>query len=116
MIGSIFFMIMGVPAYAADEQQTADDEVSSVTERDENQSNADQSTDIIEEVVVQGIRSSLRDVVEIKRSNVGVMEAIVEDSTSKAGGTPLEAVVLFATNQDNWGFSFSGAYQERTNF
>ncbi len=41
--------------------------------------------------------------------------ALVEDSTSEAGGTPIEAAVLFATNRGNWGFSFSGAYQERTN-
>ena len=41
--------------------------------------------------------------------------ALVEDSTSEAGGTPIEAAVLFATNQGRWGFSFSGAYQERTN-
>jgi len=41
--------------------------------------------------------------------------ALVEDSTSKAGGTPFETAVLFATNQGKWGFSFSGAYQERTN-
>jgi TonB-dependent receptor len=41
--------------------------------------------------------------------------ALVEDSTSEAGGTPIEAAVLFATNQGKWGFSFSGAYQERTN-
>ncbi len=41
--------------------------------------------------------------------------ALVEDSTSTDGGLPFEATVLFATNQDNWGFSFSGAYQERSN-
>jgi TonB-dependent receptor len=40
---------------------------------------------------------------------------LVEDSTSELGGTPFETTMLFATNQDNWGFSFSGAYQERTN-
>lgn len=41
--------------------------------------------------------------------------SLVEDSTSEAGGNPYEATMLFATNQGNWGFSFSGAYQERTN-
>jgi len=41
--------------------------------------------------------------------------SMVEDSTSEAGGTPFETTLLFATNQDKWGFSFSGAYQERTN-
>jgi len=41
--------------------------------------------------------------------------SLVEDSTSTENDFPIEATVLFATNQDNWGFSFSGAYQERTN-
>lgn len=41
--------------------------------------------------------------------------SLVEDTTSTANDLPIEATVLFATNQDNWGFSFSGAYQERTN-
>ena len=39
----------------------------------------------------------------------------VEDTTSKAGDNPIEGEVLFATNQDRWGFSISGAYHERTN-
>jgi TonB-dependent receptor len=39
----------------------------------------------------------------------------VDDTTSKAGGTPFEAELLFATNQGRWGFSLSGAYHERTN-
>ncbi len=39
----------------------------------------------------------------------------VNDTTSTAGGTPYEAALLYATNQGRWGFSFSGAYQERTN-
>ena len=41
--------------------------------------------------------------------------SLVEDTTSEAGGTPFESTFLFATNQGNWGLSFSGAYQERTN-
>jgi TonB-dependent receptor len=41
--------------------------------------------------------------------------SLVEDSTTEAGGTPFETSLLFATNQGNWGFSFSGSYQERTN-
>lgn len=236
-VGSVIFMIMTAPAIAAEDAQDADTPVN--TSEDQAENNVDyqdeESTDIIEEVVVQGIRASLRDAVQIKRSNVGVMEAIsaedfgkfpdgnlaeslarvpgiaidrsnvegqaiavrgfgpefnlvtlngrqmptapgvysggrsfnfgdiaspgvtavevykaadstlpsggigatvnmvttkpllingtkkhfslalVEDTTSEAGGTPFEAAVLFATNQDNWGFSFSGAYQERTN-
>jgi len=39
----------------------------------------------------------------------------VEDTTSKAGGLPVEGAMLFATNRGRWGFSISGAYQERTN-
>ncbi|MDH5241602.1 MAG: TonB-dependent receptor [Gammaproteobacteria bacterium] len=41
--------------------------------------------------------------------------SLVEDSTSVAGGTPLETAFLLATNQGRWGVSLSGAYQERTN-
>jgi TonB-dependent receptor len=41
--------------------------------------------------------------------------ALLEDSTSEAGGTPIEAALLLATNRDRWGISLSGAYQERTN-
>ncbi len=40
---------------------------------------------------------------------------LVEDSTSKASGTPFETAFLLATNQGRWGVSLSGAYQERTN-
>lgn len=39
----------------------------------------------------------------------------VEDSTSEDGSTPIEAALLYATNQDRWGFSLSASYQERTN-
>lgn len=39
----------------------------------------------------------------------------VADTTSEAGGTPIESNFLFATNQDRWGFSFSGSFQERQN-
>ena len=39
----------------------------------------------------------------------------VEDTTSQAGGQPLEASLLFATNRDRWGFSLSASYQDRTN-
>lgn len=40
---------------------------------------------------------------------------LVEDSTSVAGGQPLETSMLFATNRDRWGFSLSASYQDRTN-
>lgn len=39
----------------------------------------------------------------------------VADTTSEAGGLPLESNFLYATNQDRWGFSFSGSFQERQN-
>lgn len=39
----------------------------------------------------------------------------VEDTTSEAGGLPVEGAMLFATNRGRWGFSVSAAYQERTN-
>jgi len=41
--------------------------------------------------------------------------SLVEDTTSTEGGTPIEAALLFATNQDRWGFSVSGSFQERSN-
>ena len=41
--------------------------------------------------------------------------AAVEDTTSTTSGLPLEAAVLFTTNQGRWGFSVSGAFQERDN-
>lgn len=40
---------------------------------------------------------------------------IVEDTTSEAGGVPIETAFLYATNKGRWGFSLSGAYQERSN-
>ena len=40
---------------------------------------------------------------------------VVEDSTSEESGTPIEAALLFSTNQGRWGFSISGAFQERDN-
>jgi len=39
----------------------------------------------------------------------------VADTTSEAGGLPIESNFLYATNQDRWGFSFSGSFQERQN-
>jgi TonB-dependent receptor len=40
---------------------------------------------------------------------------LVEDTTNELGGTPFETALLYATNQGRWGFSISGAYQERNN-
>ena len=37
----------------------------------------------IEEVVTTGIKSSLKDAIDIKRSNVGVMEAITAEDFGK---------------------------------
>ena len=39
----------------------------------------------------------------------------VADTTSEEGGLPVESAFLYATNQDRWGFSFSGSYQDRQN-
>ena len=38
----------------------------------------------------------------------------VHDTTSTKSETP-EISVLYATNKDYWGFSFSGSYQDRNN-
>ena len=40
---------------------------------------------------------------------------LVEDTTSEEGGTPVEAALLYATNQERWGFSLSASYQDRSN-
>ncbi|MEE4216154.1 MAG: TonB-dependent receptor [Xanthomonadales bacterium] len=76
--GTVILLASGTPAFAADDMQAAEaDEVQTVageTESDEL---------ILEEVVVHGIRSSLRDAVDIKRSNVGVMEAISAEDFGK---------------------------------
>jgi len=39
----------------------------------------------------------------------------VNDTTAVDSGNPIEMSALFATNKGNWGFSFSGSYQEREN-
>lgn len=52
---------------------------------------------------------------EVRDTQVHFGLALVEDTTSVENDYPVEATVLFATNQGNWGFSFSGAYQERSN-
>ncbi|GAH14528.1 unnamed protein product [marine sediment metagenome] len=72
---------MAAPAAIADETQVIATDETAVVNTDESASVDidDQAEDegmIVEEVVVQGIRSSLRTSAEIKRNNVGVMEAI----------------------------------------
>jgi TonB-dependent receptor len=52
---------------------------------------------------------------EVDGTKTSFSAALVEDTTSEAGGTPLELAALYATNQGRWGFSISAAYQERTN-
>ena len=37
----------------------------------------------------------------------------VNDTTAVDSGNPIEMSALYATNKGNWGFSFSGSYQER---
>jgi TonB-dependent receptor len=66
LLGTLLSLAIASPAMAADEE--TDDESNEL---------------IVEEVVVQGIRSSLRQAVEIKRSNVGVMEAISAEDFGK---------------------------------
>ena len=39
----------------------------------------------------------------------------LEDTTSEQGGMPVEAAMLYATNQGRWAFSVSAAFQERQN-
>lgn len=39
----------------------------------------------------------------------------LQDTTSEQGGMPLEAAMLYATNQGRWAFSVSAAFQERQN-
>ncbi len=39
----------------------------------------------------------------------------VEDTTSEAGGQPIETALLWATNQGRWGASLSASYQDRSN-
>ena len=43
----------------------------------------DESEDDIEEVVVTGIKSSLKDAIEIKRNNVGVVDALTAEDLGK---------------------------------
>ena len=42
-----------------------------------------ESEDDIEEVVVTGIKSSLKDAIEIKRNNVGVVDALTAEDLGK---------------------------------
>ena len=85
-VGTIICLVMAAqvsvadqtPATVVDENSnTATDETSTEVLEDEDDGS------FIEEVVVQGIRSSLRNAVEIKRSNVGVMEAISAEDFGK---------------------------------
>jgi len=48
-------------------------------------------------------------------TKVSLSAGLVEDTTSEDSGTPLEIAALYATNQDRWGFSISGSFQQRTN-
>lgn len=83
-VGSFIFMIMAAPAFAVEDTGAVDAEDAQAVDADiEAESETDSSEMILEEVVVHGIRSSLRDAVEIKRSNVGVMEAISSEDFGK---------------------------------
>ena len=50
----------------------------------------------------------------IDGTKVSVSFGTVHDTTSEASETP-ELSVLYATNKEQWGFSFSGSYQDRNN-
>jgi len=74
-LGVIFSLVMTTPAAIADQApEPAPETDKTATVDDGDASEYEES--FIEEVIVQGIKSSLRNAVEIKRSNVGVMEAI----------------------------------------
>ena len=50
----------------------------------------------------------------IDGTKVSVSVGTVHDTSSTTSETP-EISVLYATNSNNWGFSFSGSYQDRNN-
>lgn len=52
---------------------------------------------------------------EVDGTRTSISLGLVEDTTSEAGGMPVELSALFATNQGRWGASISASYQERTN-
>jgi len=83
-VGSIILMVMATPVFAADDAQDAVADETAVVDADtEAEYEVDITDMVLEEVVVRGIRSSMRDAVEIKRSNVGVMEAISAEDFGK---------------------------------
>lgn len=83
-VGTIICLIIATPAFAVDEDQTTDVETTQAIDAENEAEDETQYSDaIVEEVIVQGIRSSLRNAVEIKRSNVGVMEAISAEDFGK---------------------------------
>ena len=51
----------------------------------------------------------------IDGTKVAVSYGVVNDTTSQEDNLTPEFAVLYATNQDQWGFSFSGSYQDRNN-
>ena len=51
---------------------------------------------------------------EIDGTKTSLSVGYVHDTTSTKSETP-EVSVLYATNKDYWGFSFSGSYQDRNN-
>ena len=51
----------------------------------------------------------------VEGTTTSISLGLVEDTTNELGGTPFETALLYATNQGRWGFSISGAYQERNN-
>ncbi len=51
----------------------------------------------------------------IEGTKMALSVGAVNDTTSVDDNLTPEVAMLFATNRDQWGFSFSGSYQDRTN-
>ena len=77
IVGTLIFLATFNPAFAEEDQQANFDPAAEAAEDE------DSSEMILEEVVVRGIRTSLEDAISIKRSNVGVMEAISAEDFGK---------------------------------
>jgi TonB-dependent receptor len=66
-----------------------------------------------------GIGSTINMVTTKPLSVTGTKRAFsinyVADTTAEDASSPIETSLLYATNKGNWGFSFSGSYQQREN-
>jgi len=88
-LATIAYLTLASTAIGADDQVAAEDDPSAITNEGDGQAEelavdeTEEATGMLEEVVVQGIKSSMRNAIEIKRSNVGVMEAISAEDFGK---------------------------------